>query len=418
MAKKNKPELTLEELQAKKGRRQRGWVRFCAIVLAVLLTFGIYSIGSSGDPHTVPLYSASAQQVVVQNPSGGDTTDTPAATTPSETPSTTTPSTGSGDSSGGGILDMLMGLLSGIDLSSIAGMLDLDGLGVTIADGIDNLQSTLIGLLDRIEEAFTGQPAITHDPVEYDFAGEVGSAEERANIADILNRATGMAADADYTFFRSSNYTNNGHVSIGSQTETLNQILGTANASLSLDSIVGELAGVGSASGTRSNYNMQEDAQTDYLLKATNLTADDIQIVSSNVTSEAYQNYTIRLKNVDHPNRAGETGLARFTDDYLVQNEVADMIANAEVNGVPINQLPATSINLLKLTDLEMSYSDITVQFIYNGVTNELQSLSYSYTAYGKFTVRTNTVQIVGDATTQVTNSYSAFDYSMFVPVG
>lgn len=417
MAKKNKPELTLEELQAKKSRRQRGWVRFCAIVLAVALTAGIYGFASSGDPHTVPLYSPAAQQVVVQN-SSGDTTDTP--TTPAETPSTSTPSgdSGSDSSGGGGILDMLMGLLGNIDLSSIAGMLDLEGLGVTIADGIDSLQSMLISLLDRIEESFTGQPAITHDPVEYDFAGEVGSAEERANIADILNRATGMAADADYTFSRSSNYTNNGHVSIGSQTETLNQILGTANASLSLDSIVGELAGVGSASGTRSNYNMQEDAQTDYLLKATNLTADDIQIVSSNVTSEAYQNYTIRLKNVDHPNRAGETGLARFTDDYLVQNEVADMIANAEVNGVPINQLPATSINLLKLTDLEMSYSDITVQFIYNGVTNELQSLSYSYTAYGKFTVRTNTVQIVGDATTQVTNSYSAFDYSMFVPVG
>ena len=172
MAKKNKPELTLEELQAKKSRRQRGWVRFCAIVLAVALTAGIYGFASSGDPHTVPLYSSAAQQVVVQNPSGGDTTDTP--TTPAETPSTTTPSGDSGsDSSGGGILDMLMGLLGNIDLSSIAGMLDLDGLGITIADGIDNLQSTLIGLLDRIEESFTGQPAITHDPEEYAFVGEV-----------------------------------------------------------------------------------------------------------------------------------------------------------------------------------------------------------------------------------------------------
>ena len=96
MAKKNKPELTLEELQAKKSRRQRGWVRFCAIVLAVALTAGIYGFASSGDPHTVPLYSPAAQQVVVQN-SSGDTTDTP--TTPAGTPSTTTPSGDSGSDS-------------------------------------------------------------------------------------------------------------------------------------------------------------------------------------------------------------------------------------------------------------------------------------------------------------------------------
>lgn len=411
MAKKNKPELTLEELQAKKSRRQRGWVRFCAIVLAVALTAGIYGFASSGDPHTVPLYSPAAQQVVVQN-SSGDTTDTP--TTPAETPSTTTPSgdSGSDSSSGGGILDMLMGLLGNIDLSSLAGMLDLDGLGITIADGIDSLQSTLISLLDRIEESFTGQPAITHDPEEYAFVGEVGDAEARAQIAQILNDATSNAALDAYTFNRTASFTPDGHASVGAQTEMLDQILSAAN--LSLDSIVGDFVDVGTISQRYSADTLaaiQEAGQANYLLKTTDLTADDIQIVSSNVTSEAYQSYTIRLKNVDNPNRAGATGLSRFTEDYLVQNEVEDVIANA------IN-LAGTSISVLKLTDLEMSYSDITVQFVYNGTTDQLQSLSYSYKAYGKFTVRTNTVQIVGDATTQVTNNFSNFSYADLVPVG
>lgn len=411
MAKKNKPELTLEELQAKKSRRQRGWVRFCAIVLAVALTAGIYGFASSGDPHTVPLYSPAAQQVVVQN-SSGDTTDTP--TTPAETPSTTTPSgdSGSDSSSGGGILDMLMGLLGNIDLSSIAGMLDLDGLGITIADGIDSLQSTLLSLLDRIEESFTGQPAITHDPEEYDFVGEVGDAEERAQVAQILNDATSNAALEAYSFNRTASFTPDGHASVGAQTEMLDQILSAAN--LSLDSIVGDFVDVGTISQRYSADTLaaiQEAGQANYLLKQTDLTADDIQIVSSNVTSEAYQSYTIRLKNVDNPNRAGATGLSRFTEDYLVQNEVEDVIANA------IN-LAGTSISVLKLTDLEMAYSDITVQFVYNGTTDQLQSLSYSYKAYGKFTVRTNTVQIVGDATTQVTNNFSNFSYADLVPVG
>ncbi len=411
MAKKNKPELTLEELQAKKSRRQRGWVRFCAIVLAVALTAGIYGFASSGDPHTVPLYSPAAQQVVVQN-SSGDTTDTP--TTPAETPSTTTPSGGSGSdsSSGGGILDMLMGLLGNIDLSSLAGMLDLDGLGITIADGIDSLQSSLISLLDRIEESFTGQPAITHDPEEYDFVGEVGDAEERAQVAQILNDATSNAALEAYSFNRTASFTPDGHASVGAQTEMLDQILSAAQ--LSLDSIVGDFVDVGTISQRYSADTLaaiQEAGQANYLLKQTDLTADDIQIVSSNVTSEAYQSYTIRLKNVDNPNRAGATGLSRFTEDYLVQNEVEDVIANA------IN-LAGTSISVLKLTDLEMAYSDITVQFVYNGTTDQLQSLSYSYKAYGKFTVRTNTVQIVGDATTQVTNNFSNFSYADLVPVG
>lgn len=412
MAKKNKLELTLEELQAKKSRRQRGWVRFCAIVLAVALTAGIYGFASSGDPHTVPLYSPAAQQVVVQNPSGGDTTDTP--TTPAETPPTTTPSGDSGSSSsGGGILDMLMGLLGNIDLSSIAGMLDLDGLGITIADGIDNLQSTLIGLLDRIEESFTGQPAITHDPVEYDFAGEVGDAEERAQVAQILNDATSNAALDAYTFNRTASYTPDGNVSVGAQTETLNQILSVAQ--LSLDSIVGDFVDVGTISQRYSADTLaaiQEAGQANYLLKQMNLTADDIQVVNRATSTDGnIVNYTVRLKNVDNPNRAGETGLSRFTEDYLVQNEVEDVIANA------IN-LAGTSISVLKLTDLEMAYSDITVQFVYNSATDQLQSLSYSYTAYGKFTVRTNTVQIVGDATTQVTNNFSNFSYADLVPVG
>ena len=411
MAKKNKPELTLEELQAKKSRRQRGWVRFCAIVLAVALTAGIYGFASSGDPHTVPLYSPAAQQVVVQN-TGGDTTDTP--TTPAETPSTSTPSGDSGsDSSGGGILDMLMGLLGNIDLSSIAGMLDLEGLGVTIADGIDSLQSTLIGLLDRIEESFTGQPAITHDPVEYDFVGEMGDEAMRAQAAQILNDATSNAALDAYTFSRTASYTPDGSVSVGAQTATLNQILGVAG--LSLDSIVGDFVDVGTISQRYSADTLaaiQEAGQANYLLKQTNLTADDIQVVNRATSTDGnIVNYTIRLKNVDNPNRAGATGLSRFTEDYLVQNEVEDVIANA------IN-LAGTSISVLKLTDLEMAYSDITVQFVYNGTTDQLQSLSYSYKAYGKFTVRTNTVQIVGDATTQVTNSFSNFSYADLVPVG
>ncbi len=413
MAKKNKPELTLEELQAKKSRRQRGWVRFCAILLAVLLTVGIYGFAAKGDPRTVELYTPSAQQVVVQN--GGQNTDTPATEPVTQAPSTSTPPTSGGDSSSssGGILDMLLGLLGNIDLSSIAGMLDLDGLGVTVADGIDNLQSMLIGLLDRIEGSLTGQPVISHDPVEYNFSGELGSEEDRAAVAELLNAATADASFADYNFTRTASYTPNGHVDIGDQTTTLDQILSAAN--LSLDGVVGSFMGVGTVSGRCDEANLpniQQNGQSNYLLKGTTLTADDIQIVNRATSTDGnITNCTVRLKNVDNPNRLDVTGLNSFTSDFIVQNEIADQIANAI-------QVAGTSISVLKLTDLETAYSDIKVQFVYNAATGQLSNLSYSYTVYGKFTVRTNTVQIVGDATTTVTNNYTGFTYNAVNPAG
>ncbi len=403
MAKKNKPELTLEELQAKKGSRQRGWVRFCAILLAVLLTAGIYGVASRGEPRKVALTMPSSQQVVIREQQAQQDTQTtePAPSTDSST------SDGSSSSSGGGILDMLMGLLGGIDLSSIAGMLDLDGLGVKVADGIDSLQNTILGLLDRIQESMTGKPAITHDPVEYGFAGEVGSEEERAEVAKLINDLTSDPLLTDYSYSRTSKYAEGGDASIGAQTETLNQILGAASnlgVELSLNSIVGELAGVGSQS---SRLSAVGEGHEKYLMKATALTADDIQIVTRPTSDTAtVKTWTVRLKNVDDPNRTDVTALANFTDDFLVQNEVADAIANATM--LP----PDTSISVLKLSDLEMSYSGIEVTVTYNAVKNQLQSLTYRYTAYGKFTVHTNTVQIIGDATTEVSNTFTGFNYA------
>ena len=46
MAKKQKVELTPEEKAAKKLRHSNGWVRFCAIVVALALTAGIYGLAS------------------------------------------------------------------------------------------------------------------------------------------------------------------------------------------------------------------------------------------------------------------------------------------------------------------------------------------------------------------------------------
>lgn len=412
--KKAKIEPTLEELQAKKAKRQRGWVRFCAIILAVALTAGMFGMASHGDPKTVSVYPN-----VVQTGGGNNNNNNvtpsqpttpapqaPAVTTPdSDTPSASTPSTTTPEESGG-LLDSLLGLLSGIDLGSMLGGLgDLaGGLGVTVGNGIQSVKDSLLNLLDRLEASLTGKPVITHDTVEYPFAADtdLGAEEDRQQIVDLLNEATAQVTH--YTLSRTTDFTPDGHVSVGEQTETLNQILDTAG--MSLDQIVGSFAGVGTLNAVvMSSAIDDETVEEEYRLMPTQLTADDIQIVSAYdapAGTGAYSEYSIRLKNVDHPNRQSDCGLTRLTNDYLVQNEVAAEIQNR----VSINN---TDFGVFKLTDLIMRYSDIQVTFRVND-RGQLIDLSYTYTAYGKFTVRTNTVQVIGASTTTTTTTYTNFN--------
>ena len=407
MAKKKKADLTLEELQAKKAKTQRGWVRFCAIVLAVALTAAMYGVASKGGPKKVPVYPNTVQTVVNN---GTSTDDTTTPSTDTTTPSTDT-STDTSSDEGGGILDSILGMLGGIDLGSIAGKLDLNGLGVAAIGGIQTAKESLLAFVDQLEASITGKPTISHDATEYPFADgtDVGSQADRQAIVDLLNNGTAQINNSKsaYSFNRVAQYTENGHASIGAQTDTINQLLGSLGNGMTLDTVVGEFNGANAAVTASVPAGQTADdlvtagtlnaATKNYALMTTQLTADDIQIVKK---SPEEGTYTILLKNVDNPNRRADCGLTRFTNDYLVQNEVADSIKNS----LALNQ---ASFEILKLTDLEMKYSNIAVTFQVDPLTGALKTLSYQYQAYSKFTVRTNTVQIIGAATTQTVNTYT-----------
>ena len=138
-----------------------------------------------------------------------------------------------------------------------------------------------------------------------------------------------------------------------------------------------------------------------YLLMATQLKADDIAVTKANIVTGEYM---FALKNVANPNRMADCGLTRMTNDYLVQNELAPLVAGlASTNN--------NAFSMVKLSDLEMNYTNIYVSFKVNPITGDLVNLSYTYASYGKFTVRTNTLQVVGAATTTTTASYSNFVY-------
>lgn len=411
MAKKAKVELTLEELQAKKSKKQRGWVRFAAILLAVVLTLGVYFGASNGGPNIVEVYPniVRAQTKTVVQKQDAAPTDTDS----SDDANTQTPTTPAEEE--GSILETLMGLLGGLDLSGLAGKVDLSGLGITIADGIQTAKDSLLTLIDQLEASITGKPVIVHDQVEHDFDASVdtGDALLRQLLVDKLNAAT--QAGVGYTLTRTAQFTDDGHVNIGEPTETVNKILEPAG--LSLDRIVGQFAGMQSNEqfGEPISYTVEkgktakdvvEENEMDavyenYGLMPTQLQADDIALVEANIISGRY---VFVLKNVDNPNRGVGCGLNRFTKDFLVQHEIATRIKNVNVG-------TETATTPLKLTDLETKYYNIRVTVQFNQVTGCLTQLNYTYETYSKFTVRTNTVQVVGCDTIQVDNTYTNFVY-------
>lgn len=408
MAKKAKVELTLEELQAKKSKRQRGWVRFCAVLLAVVLTLGIFGLASQGDPNVVKVYPnvvrAQTNTVVQKQDSTPVTSDSTDSDEDTTTPAPSTEEEGS-------ILDTLLGLLGGLDLSGIASGI-VNGVGVAIP----GIRDSLLSLVDKLEASISGKPVITHEAVEYAFPSSLEAGDEavRADLAAKLNAATQNVTG--YSVERFAAFSENGNVNIGEQTETVNKILGAAG--ISLDNVVGEFAGAKTdAAGepTALTFTVQNgqtaaeavaqaglDASCEnYALMATQLTADDIAILEADAENGIY---SFRLKNVDNPNRRADCGLTRFTNDYLVQNELADRVTSAV-------QLTQVSTSTLKLIDLETKYSNITVNVAFDPVTGNLTSLGYFYESYNRFTVRTNAVQVVGTAGMMTQNTYTDFVY-------
>ena len=424
MAKKPKIELTLEELQAKKSKRQRGWVRFCAILLAVVLTLGIFGMASKGGPNVVEVYPnvvRAQTKTVVQKQ---DPPLTPDPDPEDEDPTTAPPAAAEEE---GSFLDTILGLLGGLDLGGLIGGLDMNGLGITVATGIQTAKDSLLTLIDQLEAAISGKPTISHDTEEYDFDESVARGDEalRQSLVEKLNAATAPGVGYTVTRFSAPDYENhpvdvdNGEslTSIGAQTETVNKIL--LLSGVNLDIVVGSVNGLQLDKNEGIlplTYNVAKgktaeeavaaakyDAMyANYGLKQTALTADDIAILDADEESGVY---VFALKDVANPNRRADCGLTRFTDDYLVQNEVAERMQGASA-------VTEVSNSPLKLTDLDIKYYSITVSAQFDVATGHLVSLSYFYTTDAKFTVRTNTVQVNGMSQYLLTaNEYTNFYY-------
>ena len=152
MSKKEKVQLTPEELAEKKLKTRKGWARVGAIVCALAITVAVYAAGSKGGhkikqvEENVPVVTQIVTVAAPTAPTTAPTTQAPTTQAPTtQAPATQASSSGS-DSALGGIMDTLSGLIGGIgnvDISGVGGT--IEGLGNTakdffydIADKVEN----------------------------------------------------------------------------------------------------------------------------------------------------------------------------------------------------------------------------------------------------------------------------------------
>ncbi len=151
MAKKEKVQLTPEELAEKKLNTRKGWARVGAIVCALAITVAVYAAGSKGGhkikqvEENVPVVTQIVTVAAPAAPTTEPTTQAPTTQAPATQAPTTQASSSGSDSALGGIMDTLSGLIGGI------GDIDFSGAGDTI-EGLGNTAKDFFyDIADKIE---------------------------------------------------------------------------------------------------------------------------------------------------------------------------------------------------------------------------------------------------------------------------
>ena len=310
MAKKEKVQLTPEEIADRKIRRSNGWTRFWAIFLSFVLVAGVFSFARSKG-----LDSSSGEDVSVTNSANGGAANAANANSWDDGSS-------NGGSSNGG---------SSNDGSSNSGTSNSGNSG----------------------------------------SADAGSTDA-ASVATLINNATKAAVDgkAGYDWERHCTVEN---IDVGSATNTLNKVIHMADENADLNSVVGGFLGRGDKKETcpkgmtLDTIDVQKDDGTteklyhgaSYTLKATNLQAGDIQNLKVNGDT-----YEFTIPDSTNPDRNGNNALSRFTNDIVIQSEV-DAEIKSYVSVVTVNSITANYKNIKvkavitdgKLQSLEYSYA-------------------------------------------------------------
>ena len=348
MAKKEKIQLTPEEIEAKKIRRSNGWTRFWAIVVALALTAGVFAFartqGIKASEGTEVTTSESGENSNSGNNNSSNTNNNSATPVNSNTNSNTNNNSSSDNNS------------------------------AAPADNSGN----------------SAAPA---------------GANDAASVADLINKATAAAvnAKAGYDWERHCTVEN---IDVGSSlaTNALNSIIHIVDSNADLNSVVGGFLGRGDKQETAPKGMTldtidvpKDDGGTEkvyhgasYTLKASNLQAADIQNLSVNGDT-----YEFDLADSNNPDRSGNTAFSRFCNDIVVVDEVNKEIQKQVGDKVSVNSLDA-------------SYHNIHVKAVITD--GQLKELSYSMKADASLGIKAG-LTINGSGNLDANAKYSNFVY-------
>ncbi len=361
MAKKEKPELTPEQLEAKKIKKQRRserWTKFWAIVLALALVAGVsYFAKSSGEKAL-----AAAKEEMASNESA-DNSGTPAAVTPG---TNTTPAVTPGANTN-----------TNTNTNTPAAPADNNNSAAPADNSGDN----------------SATPA---DNSGDNSGSEAPASNDPATVANIINTAMAAAANAGYDWQRTGNIT---ELNVPSK-DTLNKIINGVSEGSTVDSVVGGFLG---AKGNTESLTVQA-GQTPmnekgddtyyhwdhYKIIATSVTGDDLQNLQVNGNE-----YSFTLAACQNPS-PGSAGFSRFSNDYVTLDEV-----NAEIKA---------NVSVVSVSDMTATFGPMNVKMtIENG---KVTALSYDYVAsVNPMNLKATIVPISANGAMQVQASYSNFKY-------
>ena len=348
MAKKEKIQLTPEEIEAKKIRRSNGWTRFWAIVVALALTAGVFAFARTQGIKASEGTEVTTSESGENNNSGNNAINT---NTNTNTNTSTDTNTNSNTNNNSGSNNSAAPTDNGGNSAAPAGANDV------------------------------------------------------ASVADLINKATAAAvnAKAGYDWERHCTVEN---IDVGSSlaTNALNSIIHIVDSNADLNSVVGGFLGRGDKQETVPKGMTldtidvpKDDGGTEkvyhgssYTLKASNLQAADIQNLSVNGDT-----YEFDLADSNNPDRSGNTAFSRFCNDIVVVDEVNKEIQEQVGDKVSVNSLDA-------------SYHNIHVKAVITD--GQLKELSYSMKADASLGIKAG-LTINGSGNLDANAKYSNFVY-------
>ncbi len=333
MAKKNKVQLTPEELAAKKIRKSNGWTRFWAIVLSFALVAGVFAVARSNG-----IKASEGNEVEV---TGTDSSNSNASNASSSSSWDDGSSSSSSDSSSGSA--------SSSDSSATSGSTDA---------------ATVANLLNSATKAAVDGKA------GYDW-------ERHCSVTDISVGAMTSAVNSLIKGIDENSDLNSvvgGFLGNGDSKETVAK-------GETLDT---KVIGTKDDGSPKTIYH-----GSSYTLKATTLKAEDIQNLK--VDGDTYE---FTLPDSTNPDRNGNNALARFSGDIAVGSEVEAEIKSA-VSVASLKEFTANYNNIKvkavitdgKLVSLEYSLKadatlKISLGFSVTGTGNLVTNAKYSNFVY------------------------------------